>query len=84
MGLLNIFSSNIAYPQLWQDSEAISTGEAALVLKGAVKKINQKKKPEPVLKKEKPIRGRKIKMQQGLNDRSFVLLLRKLLVALKD
>ena len=49
-----------------------------------VKKINQKKKPEPVLKKEKPIRGRKIKMQQGLNDRSFVLLLRKLLVALKD
>ena len=47
------------------------------------KKINQKKKPEPVLKKEKPIRGRKIKMQQGLND-SFVLLLRKLLVALKD
>ena len=50
----------------------------------SVKKINQKKKPEPVLKKEKPIRGRKIKMQQGLNDRSFVLLLRKLLVALKD
>ena len=49
-----------------------------------VKKINQKKKLEPVLKKEKPIRGRKIKMQQGLNDRSFVLLLRKLLVALKD
>ena len=49
-----------------------------------VKKINQKKKAEPVLKKEKPIRGRKIKMQQGLNDRSFVLLLRKLLVALKD
>ena len=51
-----------------------------------VKKINQKKKPEPVLKKEKPIRGRKIKMQQkqGLNDRSFVLLLRKLLVPLKD
>ena len=49
-----------------------------------VKKINQKKKPEPVLKEEKPIRGRKIKMQQGLNDRSFVLLLRKLLVALKD
>ena len=51
-----------------------------------VKKINQKKKPEPVLKKEKPIRGRKIKMQQkqGLNGRSFVLLLRKLLVVLKD
>ena len=86
LGLLNIFNSNIAYPQPWQDSEAISTREAALVLKGAVKKINQKKKPEPVLKKEKPIRGRKIKMQQkqGLNDRSFVLLLKKLLVALKD
>ena len=53
----------------------------------AVKKINQKKKPEPVLKKEKLIRVRKTKMQkkkQGLNDRSFDLLLRKLLVALKD
>ena len=39
-----------------------------------VKKINQKKKPEPVLKKEKLIRVRKTKMQkkkQGLNDRSF-------------
>ena len=53
----------------------------------SVKKINQKKKPEPVLKKEKRIRVRKTKMQkkkQGLNDRSFDLLLRKLLVALKD
>ena len=52
-----------------------------------VKKINQKKKPKPVLKKEKLIRVRKTKMQkkkQGLNDRSFDLLLRKLLVALKD
>ena len=51
-----------------------------------VKKINQKKKPKPVLKKEKLIRVRKTKMQKkhGLNDRSFDLLLRKLLVALKD
>ena len=57
--------------------------ESFKILEG-VKKINQTKKLEPVLKKEKPIRGRKIKMQQGLNDRSFVLLLRKLLVALKD
>ena len=51
-----------------------------------VKKINQKKKPKPVLKKEKLIRVRKTKMQkkkQGLNGRSFDLLLRKLLVALK-
>ena len=29
-----------------------------------VKKINQKKKPEPVLKKEKLIRVRKTKMQK--------------------
>ena len=86
LGLLNIFSSNIAYPQPWQDSEAISTGEAALVLKGAVKKINQKKKPELVLKKERLTRVRKTKMQkkkQRLNDSSFDVLLGKLLVALK-
>ena len=58
-----------------------------MVLRGAVKKINQKKKPEPVLKKEKLTRARKTKMQkkkQGLNDKSLDLLLRKLLVALKD
>ena len=34
LGLLNIFSSNITYPQSWQDTEVISTAEATLVLRG--------------------------------------------------
>ena len=38
LDLINIFSSNISYPQSWQDTEAISTTEAALVLRGAIKK----------------------------------------------
>ena len=34
LGLLNIFNSNITYPQSWQDTEAISTVEATLILRG--------------------------------------------------
>ena len=36
LGLLNIFSSNITYPQSWQDTEAISTVEATLILRGGL------------------------------------------------
>ena len=89
LDLINIFSSNITYPQSWQDSEAISTAKAALVLRGVVKKINQKNKPEAVMNKGRLTRARRTKEQKkkrGLNDssnNSISVLLRKLLVALK-
>ena len=38
LGLINIFSNSITYPKSLQDTKAISIAEAALVLKGAVKK----------------------------------------------
>ena len=86
LGLLNLFSPNITYPQSLQDSEAISTAEAALVLKGAVKKIKQRNKPEAMMNEGRQSRARRSKEQKkkkGLNDSSFGILLRKLLVALK-
>ena len=52
LDLINIFSSNISYPQSWQDTEAISTTEAALVLRGAIKK-KPKTKGKGKLKKGK-------------------------------
>ena len=38
LGLINIFSTSITYPKSLQDTEVISTIEAALVLRGDVKK----------------------------------------------
>ena len=85
-GLLNIFSNCIIYPKSFQDTEAISTSEASLVLRGTVKKLGQKSKSEVVVKKEGKTRVRETKVQKktmSLNGRSFGSLLRKLLVVLK-
>ena len=38
LGLINIFSTSITYPKSLQDTELISIAEAALVLRGAIKK----------------------------------------------
>ena len=86
LGLLNIFSNCIIFPKLFQDTEAVSTSGAALVLRGTVKKLGQKSKSEAVVKKEGKTCVRKTKVQKktmSLNDKSFGILLRKLLVVLK-
>ena len=36
LGLINIFSTSITYPKSLQDTEAISSTEATLVMRGAV------------------------------------------------
>ena len=86
LGLLNIFSNCIIYPKPFQDIEAVSTSEAALVLRGSVKKHDQKSKSEAVVKKDSKARAKKTKVQKktiSLNDSSIGVLLRKLLVVLK-
>ena len=87
LGLLNIFSNCIIYPKPFQDTEAISTSEAALVLRGTVKKHDQKNKSEGMVKKDSKARVKKTEVQKkkmSLNDSSIGVWLRKLLVALQD
>ena len=38
LGLINIFSTSITYPKSLQDTEVISTAEAALVMKGLLRR----------------------------------------------
>ena len=61
LGLINIFSANITYPQSLQDTEAISTSEVALVLRGAVKK-----KTKGVVELKKGIAKMKERCKSGL------------------
>lgn len=42
LGLLNVYSASIIYPRPFQDTTAVSTSEAALVLRGTVKKKGMK------------------------------------------
>ena len=43
LGLINVFNTSINYPKPFQDSLAVPTSEAALVLRGTVKKRDEKK-----------------------------------------
>ena len=43
LGLINVFNKSINYPKSFQDSIAVPTSEAALVLRGTVKKKDEKK-----------------------------------------
>ena len=61
LGLINIFSANITYPQSLQDTEAISTSEVALVLRGAVKN-----KTKGVVELKKGIAEMKERCKSGL------------------
>ena len=86
LGLINIFCNCIINPKPFQDTKAVSTSEATLVLRGTVEKTVQKRRSEVVLKKEGKNGMRKAKMQKKTvdqNDRSVVVLLRKLLVVLE-
>lgn len=84
--LINIFCNCIIFPKPFQDTEAVCTSEVALVLRGTVKKSVQKRRSEVVLKKESKNEISKAKMQKKTvdqNDKSIVILLRKLLVTLE-
>lgn len=44
LGVLNVFSASIKYPAPFQDSLAAPTSEAAVVLRGTVKKKEEIKR----------------------------------------
>jgi len=80
LGLINVFSSSIQCPKSFQDSVAVPTLEAALVLRGTVKKRVEKQtiKNESGLSKSKEskkegmkkggLKSVKLKNKKSLND----------------
>ena len=80
LGLINVFSSSIQYPKSFQDSAAVPTPKAALVLRGTVKKRveEQTVKNESGLSKSKEskkegmkkggLKSVKLKNKKSLND----------------
>ena len=75
LGLINVFSSSIQYPKSFQNSLAMPTLEAALVLRGTVKKRAEKQVVKTELGpskcrelKKEGMKSVKLKNKKSLND----------------
>ena len=82
LGLINVFHTSINYPKPFQDSLAVPTLEAALVLRGTVKKKDEKKlaksgsgsskarlsKCKNLKKGQNGMKTVKLKLKKGLNE----------------
>ena len=67
LGLINVFNTSINYPKQFQDSVAVPTSEAALVLRGTTKKKDEKKITKSVsgLRKARLNKSKNLKNDQN-------------------
>lgn len=70
LGLLNVFSASIIYPRHFQDTTVVSTSEAALILRGTVKKKGMKIVENKAMLKKPKVKKKKNnnKVKKAQND----------------